>query len=232
MTDKTKVMVWDVPTRAFHWLLAASFFGAFLTAESERWRDVHVTLGYTMLGLIAFRLIWGLIGTRYARFSSFLYSPRETLVYVGSLIGGRVRHYVGHNPAGALAIFALIALGVLTAASGWAMYEEIGGEWLEDVHEALADAMMALVVLHIAGALVSSLLHRENLVRAMLTGRKQGEPSEGIRRAHAWLGALVVASVAAFWVSSAMDTPPGVGKVASVERGAQGHHASDRHDDD
>lgn len=170
--DKPKVFVWDLPTRAFHWLLAASFAGAFLTAESERYRDVHVALGYTMLGLIAFRLVWGLIGTRYARFWSFAYGPRSVLTYVKSLLAGSPQHYLGHNPAGSWAIYALLALGTLAGASGYATYNDLGGHWMEELHEGIANTLLAVVVVHLAGVFVSSLLHRENLVRSMWTGYK------------------------------------------------------------
>jgi cytochrome b len=195
-----RILVWDAPTRLFHWLLAASFAGAFLTGDSERWRDVHLLLGYTVAGLIGFRLVWGLIGTRYARFRSFLFSPREMLRYLRSLAAGSPQHHLGHNPAGSLAIFLLLALGLMTAATGYATYNELGGEWLAELHEACAFAMLAVVGVHIAGVVVSSLLHRENLVRAMITGRKAGEPSQSIRRSHAWLAAGMIAVVAAFWV--------------------------------
>ena len=92
------ILVWDLPTRMFHWLLVLSFGGAFLTAESERYRDVHVMLGYTLLGLIAFRLLWGFFGSRYARFRTFLFRPREIVAYVSALVKGKAAHYVGHNP--------------------------------------------------------------------------------------------------------------------------------------
>src|SRR5512145_578805 len=199
MTMNERVLVWDVPTRVFHWLLALSFAGAFLTADSERMRDLHVLLGYTMVGLVGFRRLWGLFGTRYARFRSFLFSPRELLQYLRSLLTRSPRHYLGHNPAGSLVIFLLLALGIVTGASGWAVYNEVGGEWLEELHEGAAFAMLALVFGHIAGVLVSSLLHRENLVRAMITGRKRGETGQGIGRGHAWLATLLLATVAAAW---------------------------------
>ena len=205
-----RILVWDAPTRLFHWLLAASFAGAFLTGDSERWRDIHLLLGYTVAGLIGFRLVWGLIGTRYARFRSFLFSPREMLRYLRSLATRSPQHYLGHNPAGSLAIFLLLGLGLVTAATGYATYNDMGGEWLAELHEACAFAMLAVVGVHIAGVVVSSLLHRENLMRAMITGRKAGEPSQSIRRSHAWLAAGMIAVVAAFWVWYP-STPTGSG---------------------
>lgn len=196
----SRILVWDAPTRVFHWLLAASFAGAFLTGDSERWRDVHLLLGYAFAGLIAFRLLWGLVGTRYARFRSFLFRPREIIAYGRSLLTRSPRHYLGHNPIGSVAVFLLLGLGIVTAVSGWAYYNEMGGEWLEELHEGAAFGMLALVGVHIAGVLVSSLLHRENLVRAMITGRKDGEPDQGIRRSYAWLAVLLVVSLGAFSV--------------------------------
>ena len=194
-----RILVWDIPTRLFHWLLALSFTGAFVTAESERFRDVHVLLGYTFAGLIAFRLLWGFIGTRYAHFSSFRFTPGEVGRYLGSLFTRLPRHYLGHNPAGSLAIFLMLGLGIVTALAGYATYNDFGGEWLEELHEGAANAMLIVVFVHIAGVIVSSLLHRENLVRSMINGRKLGEQREGIRYAHAWLGALLLAAVIGFW---------------------------------
>lgn len=195
------IKVWDLPTRVFHWSLAASFAGAYITAESERWRDVHVLLGYTLAGLIAFRIIWGVIGSRYARFTSFVFPPSRVVAYVKSLLGGSPEHHVGHNPAGALAIFALLGLGLVTAASGFATYQELGGEWMEDLHEGAANAMLAVVAIHLAGVLVSSVLHRENLVRAMLTGSKQGCGDEGITGSRALVGIALLVAVLGFWTA-------------------------------
>ena len=192
-----KIWVWDFPTRTFHWLLALSFVGAFISGDSERYRDIHLLLGYIVLGLIGFRLIWGIFGTRYARFRSFWFTPRAVVHYVRSLFQGKPQHYVGHNPAGSIAIWLLLGLGLLSGLSGLALYNEIGGEWLEELHELSANAMLALVIVHIIGVFVSSFLHRENLARAMITGTKAGEPAESIQHRHAWLGLLLLAAVAA-----------------------------------
>lgn len=170
--NNRKILVWDLATRAFHWLLALSFAGAWLTAESERLRNVHVMLGYTMLGLVAFRLVWGLVGTRYARFRSFAYGPRAVLAYVKSLFTRSPQHYLGHNPAGSWAIYALLGLTVLAGATGYATYNDVGGHAMEEVHEAMANGLLGLVMVHIAGVAASSLLHGENLVRSMITGYK------------------------------------------------------------
>ncbi len=167
------VKVWDVLTRVFHWSFAASFAGAWLTSESERFRDVHVVLGYGMLGLIGFRLLWGFVGPANARFSNFVRGPAAVARYLRSLLSTRPEHHVGHNPAGAVAIVLLLGLGLATIAAGWATYNDLGGDWLEESHEFLAGAMLAVVGVHVAGVIVSSWLHGENLVAAMLTGRKK-----------------------------------------------------------
>lgn len=201
-------LVWDAPVRVFHWLLVACFAGAWLTAESEHWRLVHVTLGYTMAGLVAFRLLWGLVGTRHARFASFVRGPRAALAYLRSQLGPKPQHHIGHNPAGALAIVGLLVLVVLTAASGWATYGDLGGGWLEELHEASANALLILVGVHLAGVAIGSLIHRENLVRAMFTGRKAAPAREGIRRSWAVLGAVMVAGVLGFWWTQWPSAPP------------------------
>ena len=202
----SRILVWDLPVRVFHWLLAISFVGAFLTAESERVRDVHVVLGYTVLGLLAFRLLWGFLGTRHARWSSFAYGPGAVLRYLRSLLSRRPDHYVGHNPAGSWVICLLVALGLVAGISGYAVYSDLGGKWTESLHEGAANAMLALVLVHVAGVVVSSLMHRENLVAAMLTGRKFGSPEDAIGRTR-WVTAVAVATgVAVLW-SGVVEVP-------------------------
>ena len=175
-----KILVWDLPTRLGHWLLVASFAVAWLTGDSEEWRLVHLASGYTMAAVLAFRIFWGIAGTRYARFASFAFSPRQALDYLAGLLRRDKSHWVGHNPAGSYAIYLLILLGFASAGSGWAFYNELGGEWLEEFHEVVASTMLAVVGLHVAGVVVSGLLHRENLVRSMVNGYKNGSSAEAI----------------------------------------------------
>lgn len=203
------VLVWDLPVRVFHWLLALCFAGAWLTAETERWRLLHATLGYTFGGLVAFRLLWGLVGSRHARFGSFVRGPRAVLRYLGALLRGRPEHHVGHNPAGALAIVLMLGLGLAIAGSGWALYNDLGPEALEDLHEAAAQAMLAVVGVHIAGVLIASRLHHENLVGAMLSGRKAAPPAEGIRSAWRSVAVLMLAAVIGFWAWQWQSAPAG-----------------------
>jgi len=204
----TRIMVWDAPVRVFHWLMVLSFTGAYLTAESERWRLMHVTLGYTLGGLVAFRILWGLMGTRYARFSSFVRGPRAVMAYLRSMVT-RPQHHLGHNPAGAVAIVLLLLASVAVVFSGWAIYNDIGGEWLEELHEGAGNFMLAVVLVHVAGVVVASRLHHENLVRAMVTGQKLGSPGDGIARAWRWLAVLMVLAVAGFWWLEWQGAPAG-----------------------
>lgn len=223
-----KILVWDAPVRLFHWLMVLCFAGAYLTAESEQWRLMHVTLGYTMMGLIVFRIAWGMVGTRYARFSNFVRAPRAVAGYLRSLLRGHPVRYTGHNPAGALAIVALLGLTAAVGVTGWATYNEAGGHWLEELHEGAANVMLALVIVHIAAVLLSSWLHRENLIGAMIGGRKAGTPEEGIR--HAWrsVAALMLVAVLGFWWLQWQAAPSGR---AITDRPAATATQAD-HDDD
>ena len=218
-----RTLVWDVPTRVFHWLLVLSFSGAFLTAETERYRDIHVVLGYTLLGLIAFRLLWGFFGTRYAKFRSFLFKPREIVMYLKSIFHGKPMHYVGHNPAGSVAIWLLLVLGVLSGVTGVMLFQDLGGDVMEALHEVTSNGMLGIVFIHVAGVVVSSLMHRENLVRSMITGFKAAKPKDGIRRSYRWLGVIILTGVVAFWVGYPMT-----GLVVTSEKMAQaGQHTND-----
>lgn len=232
-TILNRVLVWDVPTRLFHWLLAASFFGAYLVSESERWRGVHALLGYTAALLVTFRLLWGLVGTRHARFTGFALSPRAVLPYLRSLLHGRPQHYVGHNPAGSWAVLALLLMVATTAASGWAVLNDVGPGWLQEAHEIAAHGTIALVALHVAGVVVSSVLHRENLVRAMVTGTKRvaaGAAAAGPRRlVGLFLAGLVVALWAGWIPAPGLDRGTGLVAIAPVQ-GAP-HAGRDRGDD-
>lgn len=231
-SDRT--LVWDLPTRVFHWLLAATFAGAYLISDGERLRDVHILLGYSTAGLVAFRVLWGLVGTRYARFTSFPLAPRALFGYLRSLLSLSPSHYFGHNPAGSWAILGMLALIAGTALTGWANAVEVGPEWMEDVHEAFANATLALIVVHVGAVIASSLLHRENLPRAMVTGFKPGSgPAAGGTR---WfVAAALVAVLGAFWAGAipAPGLAPGKSIVqAATQAAAGGHTARRRHHDD
>jgi cytochrome b len=193
------VLVWDAPVRVFHWLLVLNFSVAWITAEGDDWRSVHVTAGYTVAGLVAFRILWGLVGPRHARFTDFVRGPRAVLAYLRSVMRGQPEQHAGHNPAGALAIIAMLLLAIVTTATGWANYRELGGHWLKEVHEASASVMLAVIGLHVFAVLASSLLHRENLVAAMVHGRRRVPAEAGIRSARGGIAAVLIVAVVTFW---------------------------------
>jgi cytochrome b len=212
--ESKKISVWDPIVRIGHWVLVAAFFVAYFT-EDDLLR-AHVWAGYTVGAVVILRIVWGFVGSRNARFSSFLYGPAAGLKYLIGLVRGGMRRHVGHSPAGAFMIFLLLASLAATVGSGLTVYaydshagplatfvgvsnaaraggnengsgaesEAPGGaeareETWEELHEVLANFTLALVGLHILGVLVASFVYRENLVAAMITGKKRGEDERG-----------------------------------------------------
>lgn len=165
--------VWDPMVRIFHWSLVVFYTLAWISAEA--WDGFHEAVGYIAAGLIAFRLIWGIIGSRYARFSQFVKGPAAVKSYLKSMLRGRENRYLGHNPAGAaMIIVLLIAIGG-TAWTGWliTLPNYAKSDLLSGAHEVLASGTLFFIALHVGGVLVASLRHRENLVRSMVTGDKR-----------------------------------------------------------
>lgn len=189
MHNTNQIRVWDPLVRIFHWLLAGSFFIAYLTEDD--WLDFHIYVGYTIAGLIAFRLLWGLIGTRHARFSDFVRPPREVVAYLKDMATFHPKRYIGHNPAGGAMVMALLLSLVLAVLTGLLVYgaEEMAGplaglfthapkflgDVFEELHEFFANLTLFLVVFHVAGVVLAGLQHGENLVRSMFNGKKRAE---------------------------------------------------------
>lgn len=189
MNSQAMVKVWDPLVRAFHWLLVIAFFTAYFTEDDLL--TVHVYAGYTVLGLILLRLIWGFVGSRHARFTNFVTRPQIAWQYFKDALLLRAKRYLGHNPAGAaMIVFLLISL-FLTTLTGLAAYgaSESAGPlagWfgnlseqsehaIKEVHEFFANFTVVLVAIHVGGVIFESLVHRENLVRAMIHGYKPAE---------------------------------------------------------
>lgn len=184
--DDNRIKVWDPVVRIGHWTLVIAFFTAYFTEDD--FLTAHVWAGYVIGAVVCVRLIWGFIGSENARFKNFLRSPSATITYLSDLVRKRSKRYVGHNPAGAAMILTLLIFLAGTVFSGVVLYgmEEGAGplaSWLtasadreelwEEIHEIFANLTLLLVGLHIAGMLFSSRVHRENLVKAMFTGRKR-----------------------------------------------------------
>lgn len=205
-----EIRVWDPLIRVFHWSLVLAFTVAYVSGDEES--NLHIYSSYAVAGLISFRLAWGVIGSKYARFTDFVRSPKITLDYIRSLPGGQAKRYIGHNPAGGAMIVALFLGLAVTTYSGLKVYaieegagplagatdvalvrtahadvaageeheheegeDEFWEEFWEEIHEASANFVLLLVFLHIAGVIFASRQHGENLVKAMVTGRKKAE---------------------------------------------------------
>ena len=226
----------DAPTRVFHWLLAACFLGAYLTSEGERWRLVHVTLGYTMAGLMTWRVLWGLAGPRHARLSAWWRKAQGWKALWANRTQSSSRLW--QNVLMAVAVLALMATIVLTTASGYAVYQEWWDDAFEEVHEVAGNTLLALVLGHVAMILVSSVLRRQNLVMPMVSGRTAGAGQDVVRRNHGWLASLMLCSVLSFWgwQWSQAPTSGGTGSdISQQEPGStlhQARHQGHDHDGD
>jgi cytochrome b len=184
-TAPARVRVWDPLVRLFHWTVVVGIAAnLWFTEEGE---NTHEIVGYVVLGAIAVRLLWGLVGSRHARFSDFVPGRRRLLDYLSGLLRGREPRYLGHNPAAALMMAALLATTIATAVSGWMMTLDAwwGVEWLEEVHETLANSILVLAGIHVAAAIFTSFRHHENLILAMLTGRKRAATGTDVDHAPA-----------------------------------------------
>lgn len=192
MNNKQNILVWDVPTRIFHWLLVICFAGAWLTSESERLQMIHYAFGYSACALVLFRLVWGLLGTKYARFTQFIRGPKEIVAHLKGMLSGHQHSTPGHNPAGGIVMVGLMAIILFIGLTGYWTVKDFLGGLMGEAHEAIASLALALVVIHIAAAVLMSFLQKENLVRAMVTGKKQGQPEQGIRYPQYLIGLLLI----------------------------------------
>jgi len=183
-TEPSTVKAWDPLIRIFHWSLVIFVLLAFLSEDD--WSKLHLWSGYAVTLLIGFRLLWGLVGTRTARFTSFVRSRRAVVQHLKAMLTFNAPHYLGHNPAAAVMVILLLTSITLVAFSGMVMVAGEGqgplaatvfatwhGGWVEDIHEFFANFTLLLIFGHLAGVLFSSLVEGENLVRAMITGRKK-----------------------------------------------------------
>ncbi len=200
VNDVDELPVWDPLVRLFHWTLLLGFCAAWFSEgelfegladrfDGEVMQFVHVSAGYTIAGLLSFRLLWGFVGSSHARFSDFVFSPPVVLAYLREVLTLRARRYLGHNPAGGAMIVALLLGLTATVFTGLALYAADQGlgpfagllvgssealiDWIKEAHEVATNFTLLLIAGHLVGVLWESLLHRENLVRAMITGRKR-----------------------------------------------------------
>lgn len=209
-SDATR-LVWDLPLRLFHWLLALSIFGSWLTAELEE-MQIHFWLGYWIIGLLVFRIIWGVAGPRHARFTSFAPRPGALVRYVKDLAKGAAAQSVGHNPLGSLSVFALLLFVGAQAVTGLFTTDDIiwSGPYFPSLDGDTSDALstfhrtnfnwiLALVILHVLAIAFYWIVKKQNLVRPMITGRKPADvvPEKEAIAGSQLVKALIVIAVAA-----------------------------------
>ena len=175
-----RVKVWDIGVRLFHWSVVASVALAWFSTDDP---GLHRNLGSVVTVLIAFRLVWGLVGSHHARFGNFVPGPRKFLSYVEAMRRGREKRYLGHNPAAAAMVVALLAMLAAVAASGYMMGMPafFGVEWVALAHKYLVNGLLVLIALHVMWVALASWRHRENLVLAMITGEKEAGGQEAVK---------------------------------------------------
>jgi cytochrome b len=245
--DPSRRLLWDWPTRLFHWTLAGLFTAAFavatLSSEHGWIFPIHATLGLTLAVAVLMRVIWGLVGSRPSRFTSFLFSPAALLRYFREALAARDRPAAGHNPGSSYAVYAMLLIPLGLAATGIAQGQ--GLKWAEELHEGLAFAMVAVVVLHILGLAWHTLRHRENIAMSMFHGERMIPAESALSSSRPWAGAAFLALLGA-WAASLANgldargkriTLPVLGttlqigenETAEPEHQARGH---ERRDDD
>jgi cytochrome b len=195
----TRVLIWDLPTRLLHWLMTVGFCLAFgiaqFAGEHSRWFDVHMIVGLALGVVVLLRIVWGIVGSRYACFKSFVYSPVELMEYLHGAVRKTAPRYAGHNPGSAYATFAILALLCVLIGSGLLM--STGSEAAEEIHEPAVYALAAMVVIHIAGVAWHSWRHRENLTATMISGQKWANNEDAIWSSRPVAAAVFAVAVAA-----------------------------------
>lgn len=230
----------DAPTRVFHGLFALSFLGAYLTADGERWRLLHVTLGYTLAGLLVFRALYGLFGPRQARLGLLWRKLAGAPAWLRSLpaagaSGPPVNWRQGQNLLMALAVAALLALVLPLTISGIATYQEwgggLGGDWLEEIHEFFGNTFLAVVLAHLALIAALSVLRRKNQALPMITGRTDGPGPDLVPHNRVWLATLLLVAVLGYWTGEWQQSPGGM-LPSTTSAAAHGGPQKKHHDDD
>jgi cytochrome b len=228
-------LVVDAPMRMFHWLFALSFVGAYLSADSERWRLLHLTLGYTLAGLLAFRLLYGLLGPRPVRLTALRRRLNGLGAWLQSLAQlrplGQAHWRQGQNLLTALAVVSLLVLVVPLTLTGYASEHSwsdfLGGDWVNALHEWLGEAMLVIVLLHLALITGLSLLRRKNQALPMLTGRLPGAGPDLVQKNRRWLAAALLLAVLAYGAWEWQQSPQGLIPTKSIN-----HALSDNSDKD
>jgi cytochrome b len=196
-----KILVWDIPARLFHWAFAASLTASigigFLVDEEQPLFQLHMIFGIIAMFLLVVRVVMGVVGSRHSRFSSYPVHPRELMGYLISAAVSKTKLYAGNNPGSAMAAVLMFLLVPALFLSGIGY----GGESIEELHEALAWALVAVIAMHLAGLAWHTFRHRENISLAMITGNKTGKPEDAIASAHAVWGVILLIG-AGLWIAA------------------------------
>lgn len=222
---KNQITIWDLPVRLFHWSLVAAIAVAFLSSEEDSvLAEWHIAAGWFAAVLIAFRLSWGFIGGRHARFASFV-RPSRVLPHIKALFSGKAERSAGHNPLGAIAVLALLGG---TAAVVWTGVRLINGGGSEDLHETIAFGLLGLIAVHVVGVIAMSVTTRDNLVRAMVTGRKPaaGLPAQSRERPRV-LAVMTGAAVIGLSVLGIMRYDPAAFSAGAREEAELAEHSTE-----
>ncbi len=213
--DRVPILVWDLPTRLFHWVLVILVIFAFVTVTiGGVWMPVHMTCGYVILGAVVFRIVWGIIGGRYARFSSFVRGPRATLDYARRLLSRKVSDHLGHNPMGGWSVLSMLISLLVQALSGLfanddiftrgPLYHWVGkaiSDGLTRIHRVNQDVLLVLVGLHLLAVFFYLIVKRDNLILPMITGYKRGRATDPATANRLGLAALLALLTAiAVWL--------------------------------
>ena len=216
------IMIWDWPVRLLHWLMVLLFTGLIVTGKGDGdYMDWHFYMGYGLSAVIIARVLYGVLGSEYARFKQFLYQPQTVLRYAKGLLVGNAKHYLGHNPVGGLMVVALLLALTLQWGSGLFISDEIflfgpfygaiSDDWTEQlgaIHHSLPDILLILVATHILAVLYHEIRFKERLVAAMLHGKKTThEPSAALTVKTPRIGVIVSMIVALAWLGWLWSIP-------------------------
>lgn len=201
MSDgSSRILVWDLATRLFHWLFAGGFIAAAILSlalgEHSPSFPYHAIVGLTLVLMVVLRIVWGVIGSKYARFASFIYGPRSVIEYTRGVLTGKGRRHIGHNPGSSVAIFLMLLLMIVLGVTGVMM--ATGTRGIKEIHELASYAMLGVVGIHVLGVILHSVRHRENITASMVHGRKAGDPGAAIGSARP-IAAGILLLVAGAW---------------------------------
>jgi cytochrome b len=210
----TRVLIWDLPVRLFHWMLTLLILGALaislLVDDSSPWYPYHSVLALIAAPLIVLRILWGFVGTRHARFWSFLFSPKAVVKYFIDALRWRETRHSGHNPGAAYFVILLMVLPLLSVLSGYQLGQ--GNKQVKEFHEILAYVLLGVIGVHILGVILHTLRHKEMIAVSMIDGKKQAEASQAIPSSRPVVGLLFLMIALAWGVSvyRGYDTRAGV----------------------